>query len=168
LRLLRRCPLPDLTSWQDSSSGLDSLSEYHLRATAGARIARPASWSTNTSHAPPEVWSPSAFFQPRGATYLHRIPNSLVVLRPQSFALSRRFAPRTTYRVYFIPNPPLGFTLRGFHPLAAPYVILDVGPLLGFRLIPKNQPAPPGVNTRCEKPAHGAWGLARVPCRMPP
>jgi len=52
LRSLRRYPSPDLTNWRNSSSGLDSPSESHLRATACVRIARPVAWSTNTSHAP--------------------------------------------------------------------------------------------------------------------
>lgn len=34
-------------------------------------------------------------------------------LRPQDFSPSRRFAPPATCRACFIPNPPLGFSLRG-------------------------------------------------------
>jgi hypothetical protein len=55
-----------------------------------------------------------------------------VTLRPQGFSPSRRFAPHTTCRAYFIPVPLLGFALRGLHPPAAPYAFPDAGSLVGF------------------------------------
>jgi len=58
-------------------------------------------------------------------------PSSLVTLRPQGFAPSRRLAPPATCRAYFIPVPPLGLTLRGFAPPAAPYVLSDAATLYG-------------------------------------
>jgi hypothetical protein len=73
---------------------------------------------------PSEVLSPSAFSQPRGATELQRVPNTLVPLRPQGFAPSRRFAPHAISRACFIPIPLLGFSLRGFAPRAVPVRLL--------------------------------------------
>jgi hypothetical protein len=69
-------------------------------------------WAIGFVHlAPSEVFPPSAFYQPRGATYVRRFPISPGVLRPQDFSSSRRFAPPTTCRVCFTPVP-----LMGFHP----------------------------------------------------
>lgn len=85
------------------------------------------------SLAPSEVCSPSAFFQPCGATYTRHLPWIPVTLRPRGFSPPRRFAPRATYRACFIPIPLLGFTLRGFYPRAAPYVLSNAGSLMGFR-----------------------------------
>jgi len=97
----------------------------------------PAAWS----HIPPTV------------------PRPPVLLRPQGFAPSRRFAPHTTCRAYFIPVPLLGFTLRGFCPRVAPYAVPDAGslmrfhrfrrissPLQGFSTLPEARPRCLGVN----------------------
>lgn len=42
------------------------------------------------------------------------VPNRRVKLRPQSFALSRRFAPAMNCRAYFVPVPLLGFPFEAF------------------------------------------------------
>lgn len=104
---------------------------------------------------PSEVLSPTAFSQPHGATDPQRVPNTLVPLRPQGFAPSRRFAPRAISRAYFIPIPILGFTLRGFDPRAVPYAlsgaeslrILETTPLLSCSPSVQGSCTPPGAQT---------------------
>lgn len=53
-------------------------------------------------------------------------------LRPQGFSPSRRFAPRRAFRIYFAPNPLLGFVFRGFHPHSVPFVLSNVAALMTF------------------------------------
>jgi hypothetical protein len=87
-------------------------------------------------------------------------PNPPVTLRPQGFAPSRRFAPRTTSRAYFIPVPLLGFTPRGLDPRATPYAVSDAGPLLGFPPVSEEPGRPSRGPTRRAKPVHVTRGLA--------
>jgi hypothetical protein len=71
---------------------------------------------------------------PAAWSHIHpTIPKPPVMLRPRGFSPPRRFAPRATYRAYFISNPLLGLTLQGFHPRAAPYVLPNAESLMGFR-----------------------------------
>lgn len=123
-------PLPThtITVWVHPLSGFGSLSEFHpcITASDSAKLA-PSRYL-----APPEVCSPTAYFQPCGATFLRRFPYRPVKLRPQGFAPSRRFAPHMTYRAYFIPIPLMGFSLRGLNPSAAPYVLSNAGSLMGL------------------------------------
>jgi hypothetical protein len=86
-----------------------------------------------------EVLSPSAFFQRRRATR-PTASNPLVSLRPQVFSTSRRFAPRAVYRACFIPNPPLGFSLRGFDPPQVSYALSSAA--ASMRLVKQHSPAP--------------------------
>jgi len=152
LRFLRRYPSPDLTNWRNSSSGLDSPSESHLRATACAGLPDQLP-GPQTHRTPLSRFDPLRRFSSRAEPHTSNgFPIHWFMLRPQGFAPSRRLAPRTTYRACFIPNPSLGFTLRGFHPPAAPYAVFDVGPLLGFPLVPKNQLSPPGVQHAARSP----------------
>jgi hypothetical protein len=71
-------------------------------------------------NAPPfEVWLPTAFLTQRSCLRASPHPSDFPshwTIRPQGFSPSRRFAPRQASRTYFIPNPLLGLTLRGFDP----------------------------------------------------
>jgi len=88
-----------------------------------------------------------------------------VMLRPQGFSPSRRFAPRATSRACFISVPLLGFTPRGFDPRATPYAISDAGPLLGFPPGSEEPVRPSRGTARRAKPDHETRGLARCPLR---
>jgi len=116
----------------------------------------------------PRFLAPSAFSQPCGATYPRWFPNPPVVLRPQGFAPSRRFAPRSASQACFIPVPLLGFAPRGFVPRATPYAVSGAGPLLGFPTSSEEPVRPSRGSAHRTKLAHDSRGLARSSCRMPP
>jgi hypothetical protein len=119
--------------------GFGSSTEFHPCATASEPCCR----SNTSTLAPSEVWSPTTFSQPCGATYIRRNSTSTVTLHPQGFSPSRCLAPRATCRAYFISVPLLGSTLRGFQPHAMPYVFPDAAPLMGFRPRPRKDSARP-------------------------
>jgi hypothetical protein len=105
------------------------------------------------AHAPSEVLSPSASCQSRGATYPRRDPNPPVMLRPQGFAPSRRFAPPATCRACFIPVPLLGFPFEAFPtPCRTPFRAPDPS---GFWLGPFGPRLPFRDRAHCADPARG-------------
>jgi hypothetical protein len=139
-----------------ASTPLQSFTRTPRRPT----LSRPANRPTNPCPLLPRFLSPSASCQPCGATYLRRVPNPPVTLRPQGFAPSRRFAPHTTCRACFIPVPLLGFTPRGLVPRATPYAVSSAGPLLGFPPVSEESGRPSRGSTRHAKPDHASRGLA--------
>jgi hypothetical protein len=139
-------------------SGLGSPTQFHRLHTA-----RSDDTEMPTFHAPSEVPSPSASCRSRGATLLRRDPSPPVTLRPQGFAPSRRFAPPTTCRAYFIPVPLLGFPFEAC-PHTVPYALSSAGPLRFLTTSSRMPPPPQGSSTPCRS-CPRAWGLARLPRR---
>lgn len=145
-------------------SGLGSLQSITRTPPHRAAFAE-----ATASGAPSEVWSPSASSRPCGATYLRRVPNPPVTLRPQGLSPSRRFAPRKACRACFIPVPLLGFSLRGLVPPAAPYVLSNAGALMELAVASVDATPPlQGFCARRRKPARETRGLARLPASVPP
>jgi hypothetical protein len=81
LRFLRRRPSRSVRIGTYPFSGLDSPTEFHLCATANPPTYR----SMVFEFAPSEVCSPTAFFQPDGATYPQRESNPTGYVTPSGF-----------------------------------------------------------------------------------
>jgi hypothetical protein len=140
--------------------GLGSLAEFHPYITASEIP------NFGVPLAPSEVLCPSAFCQPHRATFLRWVPPHPVVLRPQGFSPSRRFAPYAACWACSIPVPLLGFALRGLIPRTAPYVLSDAGTLTAFAPF-ENRLGPQGL-AHATRSFPWTWGLARLPRRIPP
>jgi len=76
------------------------------------------------------VSSPSASFQQRAATY-SRAYQSRVTVPSQRFARSQGLYPPVVSRPYFMPVPPMGFTLQGRFPLTERYALSSALPSCG-------------------------------------
>lgn len=143
-------------------SGFSSLAGFHRCAPCRAAFADPKT-DKQSPHAfrglvPDDVFPAVESDLPR------RTPMLPVTLRPQGFAPSRRLAPPTTCRAFFISVPPLGFTLRGFPPHCAPYGSLDRLDPQGFSpLSDEIGPALPGLYSRTT-----ARRRVRLFTRLPP
>jgi hypothetical protein len=94
------------------------------------------------------------------------LPPHGLELRPWAFSTLRRFAPHTTCRAYFIPDPLMGFSLRGLAPPETPYALS--GAVTLTRLDNDvNAASPPQGFARPGDPAHEPWGLAKDPAGCP-
>jgi hypothetical protein len=94
------------------------------------------------------------------------LPPHGLELRPWAFSTLRRFAPHTTCRAYFIPDPLMGFSLRGLAPPGTPYVFSDAVTLTRLDN-DVNAASPPQGFARPGDPAHEPWGLAKDPAGCP-
>ena len=73
------------------------------------------------------------------------LPPHGLELRPWAFSTLRRFAPLTTCRAYFIPDPLMGFSLRGLSPPGTPYAFSDAVTLTRLDVTPKRRIAASGL-----------------------
>lgn len=139
-----------------ASTPLQSFTRVPRRPT----ISQAGEPTSKSLPAPSEVSLPFSVFPAVQSHLAPAGPNPPVTLRPQGFSPSRRFAPRTTCRAYFIPVPLLGFTPRGLVPRATPYAVSSAGPLLGFPPVSEEPGRPSRGSTRHAKPDHATRGLA--------
>lgn len=142
--------------------GFGSPTEFHQYVTAKRRCRASA-----TNPCPFRGFFPVSVSQSRRATYIREGPTSAVTLRPQGFAPSRRFAPFATSRAYSIPDPLLGFTLRGLDPPVVPYVLSNAVSLGAYPYLGLWYGSLQGL-AHHEKPGHQAWSSARLLVRVPP
>jgi hypothetical protein len=126
LGVLASLPLPESVSFRgDPLTSLDSLSESHSCITAIAR-------SRGIARLLLPRFEPLQRLPVERSHITPADPDPPVTLRPQGFAPSRRFAPRSASPGLFHPGSALGVrTLRGLSPPAAPYVFSHAGPTLG-------------------------------------
>jgi hypothetical protein len=111
----------------------------------------------------------SLFATSRSRSHFSRDFPSPTTFRPQAFAASRRFAPRTRLRACFIPLPRPGFSLfRGFSPRAATlprrkkHAPLPLFHRRFTRLLPLSQ-KPPRSHVRCSSASRLLSTQGRVP-----
>ena len=125
----REIPLSGLVPLQSVTRA----SPCHRDASLAASSEEPTPHSATPSQSFRGLFPFSVF--PTTQSYIVPKPTKAsVMLRPQGFAPSRRFAPRVISRAYFIPVPLLGFTLRGIPPSATPYALSDTATFMGFPL----------------------------------
>jgi len=143
-----------------SSSGFNSSPEFHpcTAAVIGFPAGEPADKRVVRSF---RGFSPLQRFPSRAEPPIPGgFPTHRFVLRPQGFAPSRRFAPRSASRACFIPVPLLGFgssrlfsardAVRRFRrraPPGVPYLLRRAGPpLQGFSTSREARPRYPGFS----------------------
>jgi hypothetical protein len=117
---------PNPLSGFDSTLRVSPIRHHHgTPSRALLRTNGPFAFRPLAAHSPFRGFVPYSVLP---TAWSHRPPtcsHTLVPLRPQGFTPSRRFAPHTIFRAYFIPIPLMGFTLRGFAPRAVPHALSD-------------------------------------------
>jgi hypothetical protein len=107
--------LPPPSETSQTPSGRLPVHKAQQAPAASHRVSIPSAYS------PPEA----AALGGAGLPHPHR-------MRPQVFSTSWRLDPLQACRPCFMPDPPMGFTLRSFAPHVEPYAVSSAAPLMSL------------------------------------